>query len=169
MLQSSSFKIFMSKQVFILQICVLWYIYVYLLQSVSILVIQPTPQKMSIGVADRGQNVLSVLHVLSVSVCRYILDLPWKDERVHWNRFKGIVGGASVRWGGVHMGFSKHIDTILNWTELNCLSVCMVVSKPSVVLFQMAQTKKNSMPYNWQQHYWFVSKPLFFFHEKSAK
>ena len=36
----------------------------------------------------------------------------------HWNRFKGNVGETSERQGGVHMSFSEHIDTILNWTEL---------------------------------------------------
>ena len=53
-------------------------------------------------------------------------DLPWKDEReghcqsdVHWNCFKGNTGETSERWGGVHMGFSECIDTILNWTEQN--------------------------------------------------
>ena len=35
----------------------------------------------------------------------------------HWNHFKGEVGETSERWGGTHMGFSKCIDTILNWTE----------------------------------------------------
>ena len=54
-----------------------------------------------------------------------VLDnLPWKDERGpssdgHWNRFKGNVGETSDRWDGVHMGFSEHINTTLNWTELN--------------------------------------------------
>ena len=33
----------------------------------------------------------------------------------HWNRFKGNVGETSQR---KIMGFSEHIDTILNWTEL---------------------------------------------------
>ena len=27
--------------------------------------------------------------------------------------------GETERWGGAHMGFSEHLDTILNWTELN--------------------------------------------------
>ena len=27
--------------------------------------------------------------------------------------------GKLLRQGGAHMGFSKHIDTILNWTEQN--------------------------------------------------
>ena len=36
----------------------------------------------------------------------------------HWNCFKGNVGETSERKGGVHMFFSKHIDTILNRTEL---------------------------------------------------
>ena len=26
----------------------------------------------------------------------------------HWNCFKGNMGETSERWGGVHMGFSKH-------------------------------------------------------------
>ena len=43
----------------------------------------------------------------------------------HWNYFKGKFGETSERWRGEHVGFSKHIDTILcwtelNWTELNC-------------------------------------------------
>ena len=29
------------------------------------------------------------------------------------------VGETSKRWSGAHMGFSKCIDTILTWTELN--------------------------------------------------
>ena len=37
----------------------------------------------------------------------------------HLNRSKGKVGETSERPDGVHTGFSKHIDTILNWTELN--------------------------------------------------
>ena len=48
--------------------------------------------------------------------------LKWQDHRQsdeHWNRFKGNVGETSERWGGAHMGLSEHIDTILNWTELN--------------------------------------------------
>ena len=32
----------------------------------------------------------------------------------HWNCFKGNVGETSERWGGVHVGFCKRIDTILN-------------------------------------------------------
>ena len=36
----------------------------------------------------------------------------------HWNCFKGNTGQTSERWDGAHMGFSKHSDTILNWTEL---------------------------------------------------
>ena len=31
-----------------------------------------------------------------------------------WNCFKGNIGETSERWGGVHMGFSECIDTILN-------------------------------------------------------
>ena len=36
----------------------------------------------------------------------------------HLNCFKGNVAETSEKWGGAHMGFSEHIDTILNWTEL---------------------------------------------------
>ena len=32
----------------------------------------------------------------------------------HWNHFKGDIDKTSERQGGVHMGFSKCIDTILN-------------------------------------------------------
>ena len=42
----------------------------------------------------------------------------------HWNRFKGNVGGTCERRGGAHIGFSERIDTILNWTELNSVTVC---------------------------------------------
>ena len=35
----------------------------------------------------------------------------------HWICFRGSVGGTSERQGGVCLGFSKCIDTILNWTE----------------------------------------------------
>ena len=42
---------------------------------------------------------------------------PWNHDK-HWNHFKGNVGETSDRWGGAHVGFSKHIDTILNWSEL---------------------------------------------------
>ena len=38
----------------------------------------------------------------------------------HWNYFKGKFGETSERWRGVRVGFSKHIDTISYWTELNC-------------------------------------------------
>ena len=31
----------------------------------------------------------------------------------HWNCFKGDVGETSESQGGVHMGFSERIDTIL--------------------------------------------------------
>ena len=34
--------------------------------------------------------------------------------------FKGDVGETSERRDGAHMGFSEHIDTILNCSELNC-------------------------------------------------
>ena len=34
------------------------------------------------------------------------------------NRFKDNAGETSERRGGAHMGFSKRIDTILNWSEL---------------------------------------------------
>ena len=37
-----------------------------------------------------------------------------RQSATHWNRFKGDVGETSDRWGVVHMGFSKRIDTILN-------------------------------------------------------
>ena len=33
---------------------------------------------------------------------------PQSDE--HWNRFKGVVGETSERWGGAHMGFSERIE-----------------------------------------------------------
>ena len=39
----------------------------------------------------------------------------WSHE--HWNHFRGNVGETPERWGGVHMGFSERIDTILNWTN----------------------------------------------------
>ena len=32
----------------------------------------------------------------------------------HWNHSKCDVGENSERRGGAHMGFSEHIDTILN-------------------------------------------------------
>ena len=32
----------------------------------------------------------------------------------HWNRFRGDIGETFERWGGAHMGFSEHIDAILN-------------------------------------------------------
>ena len=50
-------------------------------------------------------------------------DLFWKDERapssVRWTLepFQRQLGETSERHGGAHMGFSEHIDTILNWTE----------------------------------------------------
>ena len=37
----------------------------------------------------------------------------------HCNHFKGNVEKTSERWGGVHMGFCKCNDTILNCTEQN--------------------------------------------------
>ena len=36
----------------------------------------------------------------------------------HWNHFKGNTGETSERQSGAHMGFSKFIDTILNWSEI---------------------------------------------------
>ena len=32
----------------------------------------------------------------------------------NWNSFKGDIGETSERLGGMHMGFSERIDTILN-------------------------------------------------------
>ena len=32
----------------------------------------------------------------------------------HYNHFKGNNGETSERCGGAHMGFSEHLDTILN-------------------------------------------------------
>ena len=53
-------------------------------------------------------------------------DLPWMDERgpssIRWTLEpfqRQSFGETSERPGGAHMGFSKCIDTILNWTELN--------------------------------------------------
>ena len=37
-----------------------------------------------------------------------------QESDEHWNRFKGNIGEPSERWDRVHMGFSEHIDTILN-------------------------------------------------------
>ena len=50
-------------------------------------------------------------------------DLPWKDERTIVNQMnsgcvKGNIGETSERQAGAYMGFSEHIDTILNWTEV---------------------------------------------------
>ena len=42
-----------------------------------------------------------------------------RQSTEHWNCFKGNVRETSERRGGAHMGFSKRIDTILNWTELS--------------------------------------------------
>ena len=42
----------------------------------------------------------------------------------HWTYFKGNTREASERWGEAHMGYPKHIDTILNWTQLNCSCSC---------------------------------------------
>ena len=58
-----------------------------------------------------------------------INNLPWKDERGSSSvrqtleYFKGNAGETSKRWGGACMGFSKRIDTILCWTELNSFRV----------------------------------------------
>ena len=46
-------------------------------------------------------------------------DLPRKDyshhqSDEHWNCFKGSIGETSERRGGMRMGFSEHVDTILN-------------------------------------------------------
>ena len=35
-------------------------------------------------------------------------------EQADWNSFKGNIGETSEGWGGVHMGFSEGIDTMLN-------------------------------------------------------
>ena len=53
----------------------------------------------------------------------------------HWNRLKGNVGKTSERRGGAHVGFSEHVDTILNRTERTELSYChlsiIVITKPT--------------------------------------
>ena len=43
------------------------------------------------------------------------------SQTKHWNCFKGN-GETSRRLGEAHMGFPEHIDTILNWTKLNCIN-----------------------------------------------
>ena len=45
---------------------------------------------------------------------------PWTISRQHWE--------TSERWGRAHMGFSKRIDTILNWTELTPCNACTPVT-----------------------------------------
>ena len=47
------------------------------------------------------------------------LERTRKGHHQNQNRFKGNVEESSERWGGARMGFSEHIDTILNRTELN--------------------------------------------------
>ena len=42
-------------------------------------------------------------------------------------------------------------------------SNCVVVTKASVVSLQVAKSKKSIMPYNWQQHYWFIGMSFAFF------
>ena len=41
--------------------------------------------------------------------------LKWPSDE-HWNHFKVNIVETSERQGGAHMGFSKHINTILNWS-----------------------------------------------------
>lgn len=37
-----------------------------------------------------------------------------RQSEDHWNRFKGYGGETAERWSGLHLGFSKRINTILN-------------------------------------------------------
>ena len=37
-----------------------------------------------------------------------------RQSEENWNRFKGDIGVTSEKWGGVYMGFTERIDTILN-------------------------------------------------------
>ena len=39
----------------------------------------------------------------------------------HWNCFKVNIGETPERLGGAHMGLPECLDTICNWTELNCM------------------------------------------------
>ena len=56
-------------------------------------------------------------------------DLPWKDERARSSsisqtleQFQRQRQGNFLETGGARMGFSEHIDTILNGTELHTLA-----------------------------------------------
>ena len=53
-------------------------------------------------------------------------DIPWKEERAPSSVRRTLKPFQRQRWGNfwerrgeAHMGFSKRIDTILNWIELN--------------------------------------------------
>ena len=48
----------------------------------------------------------------------------------HWNCFKGNAGESSVRPCEVHAGFSKHLETILNWAKL-----CSLTQRVRLFLF----------------------------------
>ena len=47
-----------------------------------------------------------------VSVRKLVHSVLLSDE--HWKCFESIAGETSEKWGGAHLGFSEHQDTILN-------------------------------------------------------
>ncbi|XP_076452985.1 acyl-CoA 6-desaturase-like [Babylonia areolata] len=73
----------------------------------------------------------------------------------------GVLKGASPHWWN-HMHFQHHAKpNVMDKDPDIRVESLFVVGKEMPV--KVAQSKKNSMPYNWQQHYWFaIGPPLLF-------
>ncbi|KAL8591040.1 hypothetical protein ACOMHN_015663 [Nucella lapillus] len=87
-------------------------------------------------------------------------------KKSKWDHFchyviLGIVKGASPQWWN-HMHFQHHAKpNVMDKDPDVRMDALFVIGKNMPVM--VAQTKKKSMPYNWQQHYWFVIGPPLLF------
>ena len=86
-------------------------------------------------------------------------DLPWKDERgpssirqtlepfkrQHWGNF------WETEWN-TYMGFSKCIDTVLNWTEL--YNVVFLYNEWLVITGHMVALTRSKEDLTWSQTRW---------------
>ncbi|XP_076458631.1 acyl-CoA 6-desaturase-like [Babylonia areolata] len=73
----------------------------------------------------------------------------------------GFIKGASPHWWN-HMHFQHHAKpNVMDKDPDVRVEKLFVIGKQMPV--KIAQTQKSSMPYNWQQHYWFVIGPPLLF------
>ncbi|KAK7112009.1 acyl-CoA 6-desaturase-like isoform X1 [Littorina saxatilis] len=73
----------------------------------------------------------------------------------------GFIKGASPHWWN-HMHYQHHAKpNVMDKDPDVRVEALFVIGKQMPV--KVAQSKKKSMPYNWQQHYWFaIGPPLLF-------